>query len=222
MSGKNPDICEHLVPFLGTAEAIARLLHPHAEVVIHDIQSNQIAAIYNNSSGRRIGSPSGIEDVDGLMLGDAANGPFRKTTLQGREIKYVSSVLRDATDQAVGLMCINLDVTTLRGWLEMGQRFLESVQGSASFDALFDDDWQERIDVFVRQHVEARHLHPGRLNRTQRLELVAALKEAGAFQAKSSANYVANVLGVSRSTVYNDLGRLEKDFKGDLEEEPPQ
>lgn len=222
LSDENPVINEHLVPFLGTAEAVACLLHPHAEVVVHDIESNQIAAIFNNSSGRRIGSPSGIEDVDGLMSGAATNGPFRKTTMQGREIKYVSSVLRDAAGRAVGLMCINLDVTALRGWLEVGQRFLESVQGSASFDALFDDDWQERIDVFVRQHVEARRLHPGRLNRAQRLELVAALKDAGAFQAKSSANYVANVLGVSRSTVYNDLGRLEKHLQEDREEEPPQ
>ena len=209
MNDENQGIGEHLLPFVGTAEAIARLLHPHAEVVIHDMQSNQIAAIFNNSSGRRIGSPSGIDDFEGLISGAATNGPFRKTTLQGRDIKYVSSVLHDANGRAVGLMCINLDVTVLRGWLDLGQRFLESVHGSESFDALFDDDWQERIDVFVRQHVESRHLHPGRLSRAQRLELVAALKEAGAFQAKSSANYVANVLGVSRSTVYNDLSRLE-------------
>ena len=107
-------------------------------------------------------------------------------------------------------MCINFDVTTLRGLLESGLRFLDAVESSESFDALFDDDWQARIDAFVRQYLEDRLLNRDSLDRDQRLALVEALRDAGAFQAKASANYVANVLRVSRSTVYNDLAKLEK------------
>lgn len=185
-------------------------MYPHAEVVVHDSRRNCIAAIFNNYSGRQVGDDSGIDDVEGLAAGSEVNGPFRKTTLEGRETKYVSSVLRDPQGDAVGLLCINLEVTALREFLAVGKRFLDAVESSASFDALFDDDWQQRIDAFVRQHLEEQSLHLTRLTRDQRSQLVFALKEAGAFQAKSSANYVANVLGVSRSTVYNDLAKLER------------
>ncbi len=210
MTNDNSCKDERLRSFFSTAEAIARLMHPHAEVVVHDMRHNRIAAIYNNSSGRRVGDPSRIDDFESLEAGEEVSGPFRKNTAHGRELKYVSSVLRDPEGEAIGLMCINLEVTALRGFLESGRRFLDAVESSESFDALFDDDWQDRIDAFVRQHLEEQFLHLDHLNRDQRLELVAALKEAGAFQAKSSANYVANVLGVSRSTVYNDLAKLEK------------
>ena len=204
------DIDPRLVPHLGTAEAIARLLHPHAEVVVHDAAKNCIAAIFNSTTGRRVGDPSGIEDLEGLASGSRVNGPYRKRTLGEGEVKYVSSVLADESGETVGLLCINFDVTALRGFLESGLRFLDAVESSESFDALFDDDWHARIDSFVRQYLEDRLLNLDRLDREQRLALVEALRDAGAFQAKASANYVANVLRVSRSTVYNDLAKLEK------------
>ena len=210
MPSETPDVDPRLVPHLGTAEAIARLLHPHAEVVIHDAAKNCIAAIFNSSTGRRVGDPSGIEDLEGLASGSRVNGPYRKRTLGDGEVKYVSTVLTDPAGETIGLLCINFDVTTLRGLLESGLRFLDAVESSESFDALFDDDWQARIDAFVRQYLEDRLLNRDSLDRAQRLALVEALRDAGAFQAKASANYVANVLRVSRSTVYNDLAKLEK------------
>lgn len=38
---------EAIKVFLPTAEAISRLLHPYAEVIVHDIIQNKIAAIYH-------------------------------------------------------------------------------------------------------------------------------------------------------------------------------
>ena len=40
------------------AEAFARLLHPFAEVVIHDLKKDQIVAIYNPFSKRKVGDSS--------------------------------------------------------------------------------------------------------------------------------------------------------------------
>lgn len=197
-----------LVPFLGTAEAFATLMHPYAEVVVHDVSQNRIAAIFNAYSGRVAGDPSGIEDLDALVAGATVNGPFLSRSLDGRDVKYVSTVLRDPDGEPVGLMCINLEVTGLLQIMGTGRRFL-NVESSDSFDALFADDWQARIDVFVRRYLEERLLRLDQLKRRQRVELVASLREAGAFQAKAAANYVANVLGVSRSTVYNYLARLD-------------
>ena len=183
-------------------------MHPYAEVVVHDVTHNRIAAIFNAYSERVVGDPSGIEDLEAIVAGAPVNGPFLSRSLDGRDVKYVSTVLRDPDGEPVGLMCINLEVTSLLHLLSTGRRFL-AVESSDSFDALFADDWQARIDVFVRRYLEERLLRLDQLKRRQRVELVASLKEAGAFQAKAAANYVANVLGVSRSTVYNYLARLD-------------
>jgi len=38
--------------------AIAALLHPHAEVVVHELATDTIVAIWNPFSGRTVGDPS--------------------------------------------------------------------------------------------------------------------------------------------------------------------
>ena len=74
-------------------------------------------------------------------------------------------------------------------------------------DELFRDDWQERINTFLhgRLREPARRLRErqvAELTREHRRELVEALYAEGAFRGKSAANYVANVLGMGRATVY--------------------
>ena len=47
-----------------TAQAISQLLHPHGEVVIHDLKTGTIAAIYNPFSKRKVGDDSSLEESD--------------------------------------------------------------------------------------------------------------------------------------------------------------
>src|ERR1700677_4483769 len=96
--------------FLPTAEAIQRLLDPYAEVVIHDIKRNKIAAIFHPFSKRRVGNPSLLtpEEMSGL---EDCIGPYEKLNWNGNKLKSISSVIRDETDQIVGLLCINLDIS---------------------------------------------------------------------------------------------------------------
>jgi predicted transcriptional regulator YheO len=51
------------------AEAISKLLHPLAEVVVHDLEANRIVHIFNALSGRKVGDPSLLDDLDGLDRG---------------------------------------------------------------------------------------------------------------------------------------------------------
>lgn len=56
---------------------ISRLLSPYAEVVIHDIIENKIAAIYHPFSKRRVGDPSLLIQEDINLLNDCI-GPYEK------------------------------------------------------------------------------------------------------------------------------------------------
>lgn len=187
------------------AEAISKLLHPLAEVVVHDLEANRIAHIFNAFSGRQAGDPSLVGDLEGLDRGSDVHGPFDKQGVGGQRFKYVAAVVRNAAGEPRGLVCINLDVT---GFVAVGRAldtFLASAQDSSALDDLFDDDWQRRITAFVDRYLEERQRPLLGLTTNERRELVRALQRAGAFRAKHAARFVANVLGVSRATIYKDL-----------------
>ena len=188
------------------AEAIAKLLHPFAEVVVHDLEANKIAYIANPFSGRDVGDSSHLEDLAGLDSGPAVHGPFDKRGPDGRNLKYVAAVSRGATGEPRALVCINLDVTEIAAADHAIRSFLGGTKDPSALDALFDDDWQERITSFVDRYLEERQWSLKGLSRDERGELVRALREAGAFRAKHAAAFTANVLGVSRATIYHDLG----------------
>lgn len=188
------------------ADALSRLLHPHAEVVIHDLESGRIASIFNAFSLRRVGDDSLIEDPEELGSGLEVHGPYEKRLFDGRRIKYVSSLLKTDEGKAVGLLCINLDVSLFEKLETVIHGFLGKSGDSSELDDLFEDDWQDRINSFVSTHIEERSLSSTGLTRLDRGVLVRALHAAGAFRATGAADYVARVLGVSRATVYNDLG----------------
>ncbi len=197
-----------LEKFISVAEAIAKLHHPHAEVVVHDIRNNRIVAIFNDFSRRQVGDESLIEDVESLKAGPDVHGPFPKRMFDGRRLKYVTSLLRDDTGEVIGLMCVNLDVSVFEAMERTVRDFLVTTGDSTRLDQMFDDDWQQRIDAFVRQYLLERNLSVRDLRRKERAMLVRALQEAGAFRAKSAATYVARVLDVSRATVYSDLAEM--------------
>jgi len=195
----------NLKHFEPIAEAIAKLLYPFAEVVLHDIRANRIAAIFNNFSRRSVGDDSLISDAEGLDQGPGFHGPFPKRGFDGRRMKYVTSVLRNDAGEALGLLCVNMDLAPFQAMEDTILKIMATDKDSSSLDASFEDDWQERISGFVHEYLQDRRLTLSSLTRDERKNLVGALKEAGAFRAPNAAAFAASVLGVSRATVYKDL-----------------
>ncbi len=186
------------------AEGIARLLHPFAEVVIHDVEKNQIAAIYGSFSKRGAGDESHFGDRERIERASDVHGPFRRHDLGRPWIKFVSVKLKDDGGRASGLMCINLDVSVVAE-LRKSILGLLAEEDPSEFESLFDYDWREHITTFVQEHLDSLHRSPGTLTRRERAKLVRELHGTGALQAKNAPAFAANLLGVSRATIYNDL-----------------
>src|SRR5690349_1263722 len=93
------------------AEGLATLLHPHAEVVIHDIAKNKIAAISNSFSKRKVGDESLLEEDFKIQDDTRIIGPYPRTNWDGRKLKSLTVILRSPEGEPIGLMCINLDVS---------------------------------------------------------------------------------------------------------------
>lgn len=196
--------------FLPIAEAIQRLLHPHAEVVVHDIKLNQIVAIFNPFSKRRLGDSSLFTTEKEMAQLEDSIGPYEKTNWDGRKLKSVSGVIRDENNNAVGMLCINLDISQLKKFNDIITSFLSSEKFLPQPKPLFKDDWQEKINQYIHAYLIEHHLTLPSLTRVEKKKLIEHLNKAGAFSAKNAAIYIAKIIGVSRATVYNYLASKSK------------
>jgi predicted transcriptional regulator YheO len=193
------------------ADAIATLFFPHAEVVLHDLRTQKVDYIANNISKRVIGDDAALEDMLSGEVDERSIGPYEKLNWDGQKIRSVSSVLRDAAGTPIAVLCINLNISLFETAKQALDLFLSSSKLVPQPDALFRDDWQERINTFLHSWLRQRQLGLNLLTRDHKRELVEALHAEGAFKGKSAANYVANVLSMGRATVYKHL----KEIKGD-------
>mgnify|MGYP000096999625 FL=1 len=191
------------------ADAIATLFFPHAEVVLHDLRSQKIDYIANNLSKREIGDDAALEDMLETGTDETNIGPYEKLNWDGQKIRSLSTVLRDAQGTPQAVLCINLNISLFENAKAALDLFLSPSRLIPQPDALFRDDWQERINTFLNNWLRQRQLSLNLLTRDHKRELVLALHAEGAFKGKSAANYVANVLGMGRATVYKHLKELK-------------
>lgn len=191
------------------AKGIAALLHPFAEVVVHDLEKQLIAILVNNFSKRKIGSPTLLEDMD-FTPGQWVIGPYEKINWDGRKLKSISVVLRNSQGTPEAIMCINLDVSAAMDIWQHLELFLRPNGMIDQPQALFKDDWHEKINHFINSWLSENSRTIAALNRNEKRKLVVLLYEQGAFRGKQAASYVSRVLGLGNSTVYKYLKEVRK------------
>lgn len=190
--------------YFSTAEAISLLFCPYAEIVLHDLNSGLIVAIYNNFSKRKVGDESLLEEIEDYNEFPNVFPIYLKTNWDGRKIKSISSTLRDKKGKAIGLLCINLDLSKWEECYQFLGTWLNNVTQPPPPE-LFKDDWREKINSYVSAYLTREGMSLKLLDKQKKKNLVLALHKEGAFKAKNSAHYIADVLDLSRATIYNYL-----------------
>jgi len=190
------------------ADSIALLLFPHAEVIVHEVGSQTVVHIANNFSKRQLGDDSALDQELGEFRSSASIGPYEKINWDGQKIRSITSVLYDQHGEAEYLLCINLNFSVLEQAREALDAFFQVSRLIPQPDSLFKDDWQERINTFLHSWLKERNLSLRTLKMQDKRTLVEALHAQGAFEGRSGADYVANVLSMGRATVYKYLKEL--------------
>ncbi len=187
------------------AASIAAWLHPNAEVVLHDLESDRVVRIWNNFSRRSPGDPSLIAEEIQLEQGRDVYGPYERSNWDGRRLKCVSSVVRDASGERIGLLCLNLDVSSFDAF----KGFLEAFAATALSPpaALIERDWREQIHSALAAHLREIDTPLSALTRVQKIDAVQVLDAKQLFATRNAAQHVAEILNVSRATVYNWLSK---------------
>jgi len=207
-----------------TARGIAEMFGSSCETLVHDmgVPTHPILSIYNGHvSGREVGSTMDIMGI-GLELGEEAATSdqvnLAAATPDGRLTKSSTfHLIGEGYNLALG---INFDYTAL----SFAQRVLEDLTSARSDlqSALWREGDAKHLDEIFDQCLTALGRPAEDMRRVDRLRLVSMLEENGAFTFRKSVPYVAKRLGVSRYTVYKDLGALAEGADGTDEADRPK
>ena len=206
-----------LLSYKPIADAIAKLLHPYAEVVIHDIDNDTIVHIANSYSRREVGDKSYLGlDSDKSDFGLEKNvlGPYEKTGNDGRRIRSITAVLRNEEAKPIGILCINLDFSPLETAFDSASEVLNGLirppNTEARPEVIFQEEWQELIKLEIRAFRLEKGQMQDSMNTEERRELMRRIDQKRLFYARKSVEQVASLLKISRATAYKDLNQIRK------------
>ncbi len=188
------------------AEGLGQMFAPFTEVVVHDLRTpeNSIIAIHNNLSGRAVGDPT--TELGLARIADDDYPPllanYANRFADGRTAKSTSIGIKDTSGQYVAALCLNVDVTLFRGIQGILNQFCRIGPDSVreTLDPANADAIRERIDRFALSLATT----PQALKTEQRRALMQVLKDDGYLEVRRAMEIIAQHLGVSRATVYND------------------
>ena len=189
-------------PFFPVADAISKLF-PQAEVVIHNLGTGKIVAIYNNLSKRKIGDDSLIEELPDYSTLPDCFEIYEKANWDGRKLKSITATLKNQKGSPIGLLCINLDLSSFESMQKMLSVWLNV--GQTQPRVLFKDDFKEKINRYISAFLKKEKRAINSLTKEDKQKLVRLLHKEGAFETKNSSKYIAEVLELSRATIYNYL-----------------
>lgn len=203
----NEEIHPKAVTLMPLVEGIVKLFYPFVEGAVHDLRQGKIVALYNNISRRKVGDPSAVTEL-GVDIKDFPDvfDPYYKTNWDGKHLKCTSITVRDESGTPVALVCINFDASTFEG---MGAQ-LKKLLTLLNKDGLnpveqFADNWQQQVADFIDRYAQTHNIAVRAMSKLQKAALVNEMYDHALFNYRDAATYIAQQLGVSRTTIYNYL-----------------
>lgn len=195
-----------------TAEILVKMIGPRCEVAVHDFSNLEQSLIHLSGTitEREVGSP--ITDLvlqelqrAGDEVKDFAN--YKTVSKKGIVMKSSTVFLRDEQNAVIGALCVNIDVSFL---MRIGNEIQEFTKfnDEKAHQENFHTTVQDVIEDMTQQAFQRFHNTPASLEMDEKIEVIRELEQKGAFLIKGSPEYLANVLGVSKFTIYNYLQKI--------------
>ncbi|WP_408006993.1 transcriptional regulator [Pseudalkalibacillus sp. A8] len=201
-----------LKPYISVAEGIAKTFGEFCEVVLHDLTdySSSIIAIFNGHvTGRKVGSPItnlGLEIIKKGLDGEDNLINYSNTSLQQKSIKSSSMIIRDEAGNIIGCLCINIDTA----YLKMAKSFIENLISNEP-DNHKKEEFSPSINDLKGQLINEAVERIGKpiplMNKVEKEKFISYLDNKGLFLIKGAIQTVADLLGISKYTMYNYLDK---------------
>lgn len=191
------------------AEGIVAVVGPHCEVVVHDFSDIEHSAVVvaGNLSGREPGAP--VPDLDFISTELDSDTPDQlnyRIKIDSRELQSSTIWIRDADGNSIGAVCVNVDYSGLIQAHTLLEDFIVPAREVPSFvvrDTLaknLNELIEHAVSAFLRQN-EIPHIDM--MSQEDKLRLMALIEKNGLFQLRGAAQRLADMLNVSRASIYN-------------------
>lgn len=208
---------DHLIleSYKGLCDGLAGYLGPGYEIVLHSLEDfeNSVVYIINGEyTGRKIGSP--ITSLALNMLNKIQNNANKEghisyftTNRRGEPLKSSTITIKGENNRIIGLLCINLYLNTpLHSFI--GSLHETGFEKKEDLAENFVDDTDELISKAFYDAQRMVLQDHSISSSYQNKEIISNLYDQGIFNLKDSVLKVAEMLHISKNTVYLHLRNL--------------
>jgi len=209
------DLC--LLDFLERlAEGIVAVVGPHCEVVVHDFSNLEHSAVIvtGNVSGRGPGAPvPDIEFISSGLKADTSDELNYRIKIGSRELQSSTIWIRDNDGIPVGAVCINLDYFELNQAYNILDRLTAQTRKAPQLTV--EDTWAKDVDDLIKLSVvayirQASIPNIEAMSHNNKLQLIKTVEERGLFKIRGATSRLAEILNVSRASIYNYRAKLNE------------
>lgn len=195
------------------ADMIVSTFGSNCEVVIHDLNQVQSSLIYIKGSvtGRELGAPTTEVILKELRQhGDNVKDKLGYTTRSrdGKFIKTSVSFIRNVEGKVIGFLGINFDITPFTMVNQILSEFSATNDMNHIEEPLTESYAKNIEEVFenIIQSTLAKIEVPiNRMSRDDKIFFVQKLDATGGFMIHGAVDRIADLLEVSKQTIYNYL-----------------
>jgi len=197
------------------AEGIVAIVGPTCEVVVHDFADleHSVVVVAGNVTGRKTGAP--VPDL--FFTSEELNRETPdqinyRTRLGDRELQNSTIWIRDETGEPIGAVCIMVDYTDLRQMRGLVEKLSTALATSSDMivSDTFARDTADLLDHAVAGFLRQRHIPDiEAMSYEEKLCLIKTVEERGLFKIRGAVNRLADMLNVSRASIYNYRASLK-------------
>jgi predicted transcriptional regulator YheO len=227
-------VADNLKPYLSIARMIGHSFGKNCEVILHDLSIPQRSVVYvvnGHVTGRAIGQP--FDHLLSIVLSskdfkDDYLANYQTRAKDGRLIKSSTALIRDSRNYLIGALCINYDISMALPFQEFINDFIDSnlpIKHEAEFSESISelvqpmpesyDSIAETTTDLIRRIIGNADVKS--MKRSVRISLIKFMEEKGVFKIKGSVDTVAELMQISKVTVYSYLDVVRKENNGIIE-----
>lgn len=193
-------------------DGLAEYLGPGYEIVLHSLDNFEhsvINIVHGEHTGREIGAPITNKALDMLEKFNStgiSNETYYSTNSKGEPLKSTTIAIKGENNRIIGLLCMNYYMNTsfcefINSFIPSQIPKIENIPVTETFASNVDD-----MILSTLEHVRHQVYNDSGISASNKNKaIINLLYDKGIFQIKDSVPKVADILGISKNTVYLHL-----------------
>lgn len=197
------------------AEGIVAVIGTHCEVVVHDFSDPEHSAVVvtGDVTHRKPGAPvPDLSFISGELDKDTPDQLNYQIKINEHTLQSSTIWIRNPEGNPIGAICINVDYADLNEARTLLDKLSASTRNVSDLvvSNTFAKDLDNLIELSARDYLLQKNLPAIEiLSLEEKLDMVEQFEEKGLFQIRGSVQRVADLLKVSRASVYNYRSNLK-------------